>query len=407
MRAVCAIAVLLAGCCAAAGQNDAALQAAFENHRWFDLRDAVAAGQAPPLYRAAVAAVFNHISRAETEFRTVTRPGAAPDALSIAHQMLSDLYMRNGLYRKAATEVRRKRAARPEKAPSAEERSAIASLERLPDLKLVSRRPATVRYTVTDGGVVAPLTVNGHAVRFELDSGSNMSVISEAEAKSLGMTFNTAAVPVEGVTGSTEGGARFAIADRLTIGGTEFRNVAFLVLRDDQEPFAERPLGERGIVGLPVMIAVGTFRWGHGELTLAFPTAGFIAGRANLCFEASFPLTVVEIDGRRVSFLFDTGGENSELWPLFASAFPTRLVGAKDGAKDLTGFTGTASVSAAILPTLDIKLGGLPVVFHDAPVLRQNTVAPSKWHYGRIGMDLLNQASEVTLDFAALTIQLR
>ena len=259
-----------------ADQNDAVLKAAFENRQWFDLRDAVIAGQTPPLYRAAVAAAFNDIGRAETEFRSVTRSSAPPETLARAHQMMADLYQRNGLYRKAAMEIRRKWAVTPEKAPSAEDKNSVAWVEQLPDLKLVSRRPATVHYTVADGGVAAPITVNGRPARFELDSGSNMSVISEAEAKRLGLKVESVSVPMEGVTGATARSARFAIAGRLTIGGTEFRNIAFLMLGDDQQPFAERPLGERGIIGLPVMLGVQTFRSGFRRPVLICATLTFV-----------------------------------------------------------------------------------------------------------------------------------
>lgn len=50
---------------------------------------------------------------------------------------------------------------------------------------------------------------------------------------------------------------------------------------------------------------------------------------------------------------------------------------------------------------------GFPILFRDAPVLLQSTIKSSWWHFGMLGMDKLAQASEVTLDFKAMRIDLK
>jgi hypothetical protein len=47
----------------------AALLSAFEAHRWFDLRDAVLSGNAPPVYRLLTDAAFNDLPGVETEWK--------------------------------------------------------------------------------------------------------------------------------------------------------------------------------------------------------------------------------------------------------------------------------------------------------------------------------------------------
>jgi hypothetical protein len=54
-----------------------------------------------------------------------------------------------------------------------------------------------------------------------------------------------------------------------------------------------------------------------------------------------------------------------------------------------------------------MTVAGFPILFHDAPVLLQSTIESSVWHYGLLGMDKLAQASEVTLDFKAMRIDLK
>ena len=95
------------------------------------------------------------------------------------------------------------------------------------------------------------------------------------------------------------------------------------------------------------------------------------------------------------------------MWPLFVRDFPALYRDARHGTEHYDGATGSATIDALYLPELRLKIGGFTIVFRDAPALLSSTVAASNWHYCWLGMDLLNQASEVTLDFPAMRIGLR
>ena len=56
------------------------------------------------------------------------------------------------------------------------------------------------------------------------------------------------------------------------------------------------------------------------------------------------------------------------------------------------------------MPELRMMVANIPLVLRPAPVLLMTTGGASTWHYGTIGIDLLNQAEEVTLDFKAMTL---
>jgi len=71
------------------------------------------------------------------------------------------------------------------------------------------------------------------------------------------------------------------------------------------------------------------------------------------------------------------------------------------------GRDGTGGSARAVLPELRIVLGGFSLVYRDAPALLSATIPVSNWHYGQLGIDQLAQASEVTIDFRELKIQLR
>ncbi|MCX6630046.1 MAG: retropepsin-like aspartic protease, partial [Candidatus Solibacter sp.] len=237
---------------------------------------------------------------------------------------------------------------------------------------------------------------------------ASMSVMTEAEAKRLGMRMVEGQPQFFGPSGENSSSGRYAVAERLSIGNTEMRNAAFLVLPDGLEVFEAIPLGQQGAVGLPVMMALETIRWNRGhELSTGFPAGRADVRTANLSFEENDPLTTMEVDGRRLTLDIDTGCRRSDLWPKFAEEFPAIIRTARQGTEHFVGATGGTTMDAAFLPELRMKVAGFPIVFPDVPVLKAVTVPASKWHYGWLCMDILAKAAEVTLDFRAMRIQLK
>jgi hypothetical protein len=105
-----------------------------------------------------------------------------------------------------------------------------------------------------------PVTVNGSAVQWVLDTGANFSVLSESEARMLGMALAGGTGEIADSAGGAAA-ARMAVAQSVTIGGTELRDVSMLAFPDDRPPWNELEPGHRGIVGLPLALALDNIRW--------------------------------------------------------------------------------------------------------------------------------------------------
>jgi hypothetical protein len=392
----------------AAGETN--LRVALDAHRWFDLRDSVVSREAPPLYRFFVAAAFNDVHGAEKELSAVIRSGSYRERLAAMHHAMYHLYYRTGRYHEAALEARRWWAQPDAGDPDEASKADVAAMNRLPDLKVVSHRPATLTYTnwPQTEFVVAPMTINGHSAQFAFDTDAAMSITSEAEAKRLGLRIMAGQALFDGITGQRNTNGRYAVADRLRIGNTELRNVALTVVSDDLDVWAKVPLTQRGAVGLPVLLAVQTLRWNRNrELTIGFPPEEANLRNANLSFEGLDPLALIEIARRKLAVDLDTGTAVSTMWPTFVKNFPELLDGSYETRKTLSGATGSADIRAAILPELQMTVAGFPIVYRDAPALLSTTIPASNWHYGQFGIDQLAQASEVTIDFKALRIHLK
>lgn len=386
------------------------LRAALDEHRWFDLRDSVISGQAPTLYRFFVAAAFNDLRGAEKELKTAFRFGTYGDRLAAMHYAMYRLYMRVGQYHKAIREIRLCWAQPDTPPPDALAKEDVAAVDQLPDQKVASRGAATLTYTNWPemSVLVAPMAINGQGAQFVLDTDAGMSGISETEAKRLGLRTLSGQALFDGITGKRATNGHYAVADRLRIGKTELRDVAFTVLPDNLDVWAKVPVSQRGVVGLPVLLALETIQWNRNhELRIGFPHGHADLPNANLSFEELDALALVEIAGHKLTVDLDTGSTISTMWPLFAKNFPELLEGSHESKTSMSGATGYTNIRSAIVPEVRLTLGGFPIVFRNAPTLLISTVPVSNWQYGQIGIDQLTQASDVTIDFKALKIQLR
>jgi gag-polyprotein putative aspartyl protease len=104
---------------------------------------------------------------------------------------------------------------------------------------------------------------------FLVDTGALHSVLTDREAKKLGLTIGNDIGVLTGASGDTLN-FRTAVAKFVTVGATSFRDVSFAVL----EPTGPRRDAEGGVVGMPMLLGVGSIRWskdGTAELGRSIP----------------------------------------------------------------------------------------------------------------------------------------
>ncbi|MGH9160708.1 MAG: retropepsin-like aspartic protease, partial [Vicinamibacteraceae bacterium] len=129
----------------------------------------------------------------------------------------------------------------------------------------VRQAAASFSCDVSDRGVWLPATVNGRSVRWLMDTGANVTIISDAEASRLGLEIRDS----KGGAADLAGGStaiRTAIARRIVIGRTQFEHVPVLVTPADGMPWKAWPPGKQGILGLPLFIGLDALRWTHAGM---------------------------------------------------------------------------------------------------------------------------------------------
>jgi clan AA aspartic protease (TIGR02281 family) len=383
------------------------LRALADSHQWFALRDAVQNMAHPPLlYRGAVACAFNDVKRCEQDMQRVVHGGSAADRAD-AHGFLMVLDAMAGRFRLAMIDSKERLKLRGTLSAPDGLHAVLSAFGQYADLTVVSRRPSSVPYERAAGHLLIPVSINGGSARYILDTGANFSGVTESEAKRLGL--KTSEVHAHNLGDSTGRGfslGKLAIADRMEIGNLRLKNVPFMVVDDDLDAFAELPADARGAIGMQVLLACGTIRWNSaGTVELGGHAERASVGRANLCFDGLQPLAEGSFGSAKLVFVLDTGDSESHLSSRFAREFAALVKErGKPDTWSLSGLGGTVEAQTTILPDFRLEVGGLAAALQPVHVLGK--VAGSEFHHGVIGMDFLDQATEVTIDFRAMRMTL-
>lgn len=101
-------------------------------------------------------------------------------------------------------------------------------------------------------GFYLPVDIEGQPSLSIADTGANVSVISAAEARSLGLNVRSGSAAMTDISGAAVK-VQVATATEMDIGNFHFSHVAFLVMPETQPPFNELPVNEQVILGLPVL----------------------------------------------------------------------------------------------------------------------------------------------------------
>jgi hypothetical protein len=387
-------------------------------HQMFLLRDAVSRHpQTSDFYSGEVACAFNHTAACEEKFKRILAAEPNSPAAKRIHHILAYAALREGRYARALREMDALLALDPQDGDAKDTRPFVEGLSHFPD-QAVEVSSAT-RATIPMGDGKLPLLINGKKASYFIDTGANLSTLSQSEVLRLGMEMRD--VKSEG--GSTDvNGSRvlfqIALAKRLSVGGIVLNNVAFLVTSNQQPPFADMEPGERGLIGLPVLLALRSVKWGRegtfeadrspklDNITAANAPAPKMAA-ANLCFDDLMLITAATFEQHQLPFVLDTGAVTTDLWPKFAGVAGEliRKSGSHE-ARTVTGMGGEQTFEAISIPKVILRVGGEAVVLQPAHVLQVQQRSVGERFYGNLGIDLLGQAKTVSFDFRTMRLRL-
>lgn len=393
--------LLLGSCCFASECDGHGYRQLYESHQLFKLREAVNKGGAPVFYQGIVACAFNDLRQCAKKLQSVIKSAPNSTDARQARSTLAAVAFRRGRYRDALSQVDAMLKANPEDAVK-DARPLVAALARLPDQSVSKRKSSKVPLHAWGEDLAIPFTINGRPATYAFDTGNFAVTVSLSEAKRLGLrVYQTDTnVKVNGVS------VQVAIADRFAVGNFRFKGVAFIVFPDNQEPFSDMPEGERGIVGLPTLLAFRNFSWGS-DGTFEFGSRNpSSVSEPNLAFNEQFVMAQVEFRKTKLTLGLDTGSETSSLEPRFAKTFADLVK--QYGKKDLEKSDEIGSkrkIDSISLAEVELTIGGFPVALRPAHIFLDGSAGGCS--YGTLGMDLMKQSRRTTIDFESMTLAMR
>lgn len=246
------------------------------------------------------------------------------------------------------------------------------------------------------------IEVNGFASPWFVDSGAEVSVVSQSVADRIKVRMLPGKVQV-GTTTAPVGG-RMGVVDVLHIGGATVENLPVLVLPDAQLTIAGLPTIP-AILGLPALVAFHRVAWldGASELALGNAAPAPPAGSPRLYWhEEGVGVPISTARGTRGAHL-DTGANASYLRaPGHALLSRAEERSARVHDRRIGGAGGVVQARQKVLPVLRLRIAGAPVVLRDVSI-----VEPDHQGAARIGDDVVAQLDELTLDFDTMRVAAR
>ena len=400
---------------AAAQSPYAKLKELYTSKQYFELRDALQslhADQSAALffYKGAVSNKFNQ-PRSSTAFLDsyLKRAKETEDSelLIECYEMLADNYLKTYQYKRAAeayTTLVTKFGHRIKTEDKADYENALklwGALGEVPHQTVSFRGNSTVKKD-REGHI--PIEINNQRVAFIFDTGANLSVITSSLAVKLNLRIIDASINVKAIAGNNVK-AKLAVARETQIGKVTINNAVFLVFDDKDLYVSEADFQINGLIGFPVIEALRevTFVKSTGEILIpATPAKG---GQPNMCFDGLSPLIAGRVKGKRLVFAFDTGADSSTLYPPFYKEYEAEIKTTYDPHTErVRGVGGHREIKGYLAKNIVVQISGRDARFAGIPILTEHTTNISRYFYGNLGQDLIQQFERMTLNFEAMTI---
>jgi predicted aspartyl protease len=252
-----------------------------------------------------------------------------------------------------------------------------------------------------------PVAVEGRRRAYVLDTGANLSVLMRSEADSLGLQVRPVGVEVRSVTGGSLE-ADIAVAEEVVLGDVTLSHVVFLVVPDEMLTFAGGEFTIPGILGFPVLEALGEVAF-RGRESLRI--AGNVPERPvwNLALDnLTLLVRVIALDDT-VACVLDTGASKTNFYHSFYTRHQERIrsLGRPDSVR-FAGAGGVVAVEAFVLPELRLELADTVTTGRAIPVYvgRLSEDEP-EFRACNLGLDVLWAFEEYVLNFRSMTFLLR
>lgn len=274
-----------------------------------------------------------------------------------------------------------------------------SALEKVPPQTIYKSSDTDIQMKKDKAGLEnLPVMIYKDTIDFIFDTGANLSVVSESTARKMNMKIIPADIEVNSITG-IKVKSDLAVCEKMTIGNMHFRNVVFLVFKDNSLAFPQIDYQINGIIGYPVIAAmeeISISRDGHlfvPESTVNSHTV------SNLAMDGLMPLIL--IDGKHYDF--DSGADHTILYKTYYDEH--KEVIEKQYKPDTISFGGAGGRKNYPGYKIDVQfhIGDQVVSLKNVSLVTEKI--KDETVYGNIGKDVMKYFDKMTLNFRDMFVK--
>ncbi len=389
------------------------LQQLADKNRFFELRRELEQqgwSSAETLcFQAVIASRFGHEGEGIEGLQKILETKPGPETARKTHEEMAAAFARLGRYKDASQAWGEALLLTPGNDPERDgndnTRALMAALSEVLPETADFGGDITVKATHNRlGSWNVPVRVNGAEGQWIFDTGANISTLTETEAKRMGLAVRETKAYVNGST-QKRNALQVAVASDVQLGGAHVHNVVFLVLADEALHIGPMDYQITGILGLPVLRALGRVAISSTGLVRVHAQDAIAQGAPNMFFDEESPIVEVVHDQHRLQMFLDTGANAGVLYPSFREA-----VGRDENPRlrtkreKVAGAGGVIERKTEVVPTLGIEIFGKPIRLKKLSLLPEAPPGSGRYRDGVIGMDAL--WGGFRLDFDAMRLEI-
>lgn len=251
-----------------------------------------------------------------------------------------------------------------------------------------------------------PVTYNNESIDFVFDTGANFSTITESYAKKLDLVITDAKIKVGTIT-EKKVDAAIAYSKSFYLGNMEIKNTIFLIVSDEILSFAGGMYKINGILGFPVMEAMGEVSISRdGNLTVPLEVSE--SNLNNLVLDSFNPVVEVDYKNNPMAFTFDTGAKTTLLYSPFLKEYEKEITSDyKMEDIKFEGAGGETKVPGYILKNIELSVSKNKTLISKMDLLSVPVRDKEEFFYGNLGQDFISKFESMTLNFKYMSIEFK
>jgi predicted aspartyl protease len=244
-----------------------------------------------------------------------------------------------------------------------------------------------------------PVYNGNDSSQFIFDTGANLSTTTETNAQKFGMVLMNSTINVTSITGEKVK-AKLAICKNLSIKDIHLQNIVFLVFPDKALYIPQISYQINGIIGFPVINALGEVHITKSGIIHVPVNAGKIE-TSNMAIDFLTP--VLNVDDE--SYTFDTGADETMLYRPYFNKYRSLIE-----KKYTTAKLGIVGVGGKVYKNgywvkLEKTISGKSVVLDSVMLFSDNFREKGDKFYGNIGQDVISKFGKMVLNFKNMYIR--